>query len=83
MAAATVRSVFWRNDVPTIVEDIPALVCGSCMEQYYDDDVAEALRRLAEDGGRSDVADRSITVPVYSLKTRLIRRVLSDDVHVD
>lgn len=84
MSAATVRTTFWRDDRPAIVEDIPALVCGSCMEQFYDEDVSEALRRLAEDGFPTGAAQREISVPVFSLKERIRRRVpLPDDVYLD
>ena len=82
--AATVRTAFWRDDRPAIVEDIPALVCRSCLEQYYDDDVSEALRRLAEEGFPAEAAQRQIVVPVFSLESRLRRRAaLPDDSFVD
>jgi YgiT-type zinc finger domain-containing protein len=82
--AATVRTAFWRDDRPAIVEDIPALVCGSCMEQFYDEDVSEALRQLAEQGFPADAAQREISVPVFSLKERIRQRQpLPDDVYLD
>ena len=81
---AKVRSAFWRGDQPAIVEDIPALVCRSCLEQYYDDDVSEALRRLAEEGFPSEAARTQVLVPVFSLESRLRRRApLADDTFVD
>jgi YgiT-type zinc finger domain-containing protein len=82
--AATVRTAFWRDDRPAIVEDIPAFVCRDCLEQYYDDDVSEALRRLAEEGFPAEAAEKQIVVPVFSLQPRLRRRViLPDDSFVD
>ena len=33
----TVRSAFWHDERLVVVENIPALVCGSCGERYYDD----------------------------------------------
>src|SRR5262245_41168117 len=84
VAKATVRTAFWRDDRPAIVEDIPAVVCGNCLEQYYDDDVSEALRRLAEEGFPVEAARTQILVPVFSLESRLRRRVpLPDDSFVD
>jgi hypothetical protein len=54
------------------------------MEQFYDDDVSEALRRLAEEGFPSAKAAREIRVPVFSLAGRLPPRpVLPDDTYVD
>jgi YgiT-type zinc finger domain-containing protein len=84
MAAATVRTTFWHDDRPAIVEDIPALVCSTCMEQFYDDDVSDALRRLAEEGFPAGAAQKEIVVPVFSLKERIRRRVpLPEDSYVD
>ncbi len=56
LAAKTVRTTIWQGDRVAIVEDIPAHVCGSCMEQFYDDDVSDALRRLAEEGFPAETA---------------------------
>lgn len=84
LTEATVRTVIWQGDAAVIVEDIPAHVCGACMEQFYDDGVSEALRRLAERPVSAAEADRVATVPVFSLKTRLIAaRPASEDVLVD
>jgi len=84
MTATTVRTTFWRDDRPAIVEDIPAQVCGSCMEQFYDEDVSDALRRLAEEGFPAAAAQKEVLVPVFSLKNRIRRRVpLPDDVYLD
>ncbi|HEY7171175.1 MAG TPA: YgiT-type zinc finger protein [Vicinamibacterales bacterium] len=81
---AMVRSAFWHDNQPAIVEDIPAFVCSTCLEQYYDDDVSEALRRLAEEGFPADAARTQIVVPVFSLESRLRQRgELPDDTFVD
>jgi YgiT-type zinc finger domain-containing protein len=81
---AIVRTAFWRDNRPAIVEDIPAFVCSNCLEQYYDDDVSDALRQLAEEGFPPDAARTEILVPVFSLESRLRRRVpLPDDSFVD
>jgi YgiT-type zinc finger domain-containing protein len=84
LTEAVVRTVIWQGDVAVIVEDIPAHVCGGCMEQFYDDAVSEALRRLAERPMTVAEADRVATVPVFSLRTRLsdLRRA-SEDAVVD
>jgi YgiT-type zinc finger domain-containing protein len=84
LTEAVVRTVIWQADAAAIVEDIPAHVCGGCMEQFYDDAVSEALRRLAERPMTVAEADRVATVPVFSLRTRLsdLRRA-SEDAVVD
>ena len=84
LAATTVRTTIWQGDRVAIVEDIPAHVCEACLEQFYDDAVSEALRRLSEDGFPVAKADREITVPVFSLTGRIqLRPVLPDDTYVD
>lgn len=71
MHPAMVRTAIWRADRLYIVEDIPAQVCEPCVEQFYDDDVADALRLLIDDAGA--VPQREIQVPVYSLEGRIRR----------
>ena len=84
LAATTLRTTIWQGDRVAIVEDIPAHVCETCLEQFYDDAVSEALRRLSEDGFPAAKADREITVPVFSLSGRIHSRpVLPDDTYVD
>ena len=83
-APATVRTAIWRDDAVAIVEDIPALVCSACMEQFYGEDVSDALRRLIERGFPQSEAARRIMVPVFSLQTQLQPRApLPDDVYLD
>lgn len=79
-----VRTVLWRSDEPAIVENVPAQVCESCMEQFYDDHVSEALRKIAEGTFEAAAASRVIAVPVYSLAPPpQARRSLPDDCYVD
>jgi YgiT-type zinc finger domain-containing protein len=84
MVAETVRAVFWQGARPVIVEGIPAHVCRECMEQYYDDAVSDALRRLAEDGFPASAAVRQEQVPVFNLEGRIRERVaLPEDTFID
>jgi YgiT-type zinc finger domain-containing protein len=84
LTATTVRTTVWQGDRVAIVEDIPAHVCDACLEQFYDDAVSEALRRLAEIGFPPEQADREIQVPVFSLAGRITSRpVLPDDTYID
>ena len=84
MVAKTMRTAIWQGDRVAIVEDIPALVCGQCSEQFYDDPVSDALRRLAEDGFPAHAATSEILVPVFSLKDRIQKpKQMPEDVYVD
>lgn len=74
MRAATVRTSIWREERLVVVDDIPAQVCDHCMDQFYDDDTTEALRRLVAEDFASLQPAREIVVPVYSLEGRIERR---------
>ena len=84
LVVKTVRTTIWQGDRVAIVEDIPAHVCSSCLEQYYDEDVSDALRRLTEEGFPGEAVEREILVPVFSLEGRIrTRKALPEDSHVD
>jgi YgiT-type zinc finger domain-containing protein len=84
LTATIVRTSIWHGDRVAIVENIPAYVCSACMEQFYDDDVSEALRHLAEEGFPPAKATREILVQVFSLeRPRGTRAALPDDTYVD
>ena len=85
MHPATVKTAIWRGDRLFLVEDIPAQVCDSCREQFYDEETAETLRRLTEEGFSSVEPKKEIVVPVFSLEGRIIRgrECSEDDVFVD
>lgn len=74
MRAAVVNSAIWIDERVFVVEDIPAQVCDNCVEQFYDEDVTDAIRRLTEQGFPAAEATREITVPVFSLTGRIMRR---------
>jgi YgiT-type zinc finger domain-containing protein len=79
-----VNTAIWQGERMAVVEDIPALVCGGCREQYFDDDVSDALRVLNERGFPESEAKATRVVPVFSLEGRIrIRAPLPEDVHVD
>ncbi|MGE3507649.1 MAG: YgiT-type zinc finger protein [Vicinamibacterales bacterium] len=83
--ATTVRTAIWRSDDSlAVVEDIPARVCDRCLEQWYDEDVSDALRVLMERGFPVGDAKKVISVPVFSLEGRLRQRTeLPDDTYLD
>lgn len=73
MHRATVKTAIWRDDRVFLVEDIPAQVCDSCLEQFYDEETTDALRRLTEEGFASVEPKREILVPIFSLEGRIRR----------
>jgi YgiT-type zinc finger domain-containing protein len=74
MHPETVKTAIWRGDRLIVVEDIPAEVCDACMEQFYDEDTTEALRRLTTEAFSSASAKREVVVPIYSLEGHIVRR---------
>ena len=77
MRSATVKTAIWRDDRLFVVEDIPAQVCDSCMEQFYDEETTEALRRLTEESFSSLKPKKKVLVPIFSLEGRIVRRTSS------
>ncbi|MDH5558306.1 MAG: YgiT-type zinc finger protein [Alphaproteobacteria bacterium] len=63
-----VRSAFWHEDRLVVVEDIPAVVCGSCHEQFYDDLTVIQIDLLRGDGFPAEQAGGEIRAPVFSLR---------------
>ena len=79
MHEETVKTAIWRDERLFVVEDIPAQVCGSCMEQFYDDETTDVLRRLTEESFSSIEPQREIVVPIFSLAGRIVRRAPSEE----
>jgi YgiT-type zinc finger domain-containing protein len=65
-----VRSAFWQDDRLVVVEGIPALVCGACAEQFYDDSTVVGLDLLRGDGFPPEDARAELRVPVFSFSDR-------------
>ena len=79
MHPSMVKTAIWREDRLFVVEDIPAQVCDSCMEQYYDEETTDALRRLTEEGFASVKPKRESLVPIFSLDGQIRRRTASEE----
>lgn len=67
MRPAEVKTAIWRGERLFVVEEVPAFVCDTCVEQFYDPGVADMLRRWTQDGFPLADAQREILVPVFSL----------------
>lgn len=63
-----VRSAFWHDDRLVVVEDIPALLCGSCGEQFFDDAAAVVLDLMRGDGFEEAKARATVTAAVFSYR---------------
>jgi YgiT-type zinc finger domain-containing protein len=68
---ASVRSAFFHGDRLVVIEDIPALVCSGCNEQFYDDRTVVVLDLLRGNGFPLEEAREEIRVPVFSFRDRL------------
>lgn len=68
---AIVRSAFWHNERLVVVEDLPALLCSQCHEQFYDDGTVTILDLMRGDGFPADQANHTISVPVFSFRDQL------------
>jgi YgiT-type zinc finger domain-containing protein len=40
--------VFHKNGQTILIKDVPALICNSCGEEYFDDDTSQRLLCLTE-----------------------------------
>lgn len=78
MRPGTVKTAMWYGERLYVVEDVPAQVCDSCVEQFYDEETTDVLRRLTDDGFPSAEAKGEILVPVFSLKGRLTENATAD-----
>jgi len=65
------RSAFWHDERLVVVEDVPAIVCGACGEQFYDDATVVALDLLRGEGFPAEKARGELRVPVFSLQDRI------------
>jgi YgiT-type zinc finger domain-containing protein len=72
ISMARVRSAFFHEDRLVVIEDIPALVCAGCNEQFYDDQTVVMLDLLRGAGFPAESACDEIRVPVFSFRDRLI-----------
>jgi len=70
VSASHVRSAFWQDDRLVVVEGIPALVCGACAEQFYDDTTVVGLDLLRGEGFPAEKARTELRVPVFSFDDR-------------
>jgi len=65
-----VKSAFWHDERLVVVDGIPAIVCTTCREQYYDDTTATVLDLMRGDGFPQDQAQDELRVPVFSFRQR-------------
>ena len=83
MRAGIVKTAMWYDERLYVIEDVTAQICDKCVEQFYDEETTDALRRLTEEGFPFAEAKGEIRVPVFSLHERLSRRGGEDDADED
>lgn len=54
------------NDRLVLIDDVPALVCKGCMEQFFGEEILSKVERLRGDGLTFAKPREVIEVPVYS-----------------
>lgn len=64
-----VKSVLWDGDRLVVVEDIPALLCSACGEQFFEDRTALALDLMRGGGFPPGEAERQMTVQVFRYRS--------------
>lgn len=77
---APVRSAFWHDDRLVVVEDVPALVCNACGEQFYDDGTVLLIDRMRRTGFPPEEAIRELKVPVFSCLTFASPQMPADEI---
>ncbi len=76
---ARVRSAFWHDDRLVVIEDVPALVCNTCGEQFYDDATVRLIDRMRANGFPPEDAVGELRVPVFSCSNVSSSEILSDE----
>lgn len=62
-----VNMALWNEGALVLIEDVPARVCPTCMEQYYDDVTSFKIDKLRAGRFPPSDAKEVIEVPVFSL----------------
>ena len=81
--SAFVRSAFWHDDRLVVIEDVPALVCITCGEQFYDDGTVRLIDRMRANGFPPEDAVGELRVPVFSCSNVASSEILSDEMSSD
>lgn len=68
---ANVKSAFWHDERLVVVEDVPAVICDNCHEQYFDDRTIAVFDLLRGDGFPPEKASGELRVPVFSFRDRI------------
>ena len=58
-----VTTEYWWGEKLTLIENVPAWVCDTCGEQFFEPDVCKELDRLRD---IPPVVKKTIKVPVYN-----------------
>lgn len=69
-----VHVTMWTEKGLVVIENVPAQVCDSCQEQYYDEETGTKILELASRGFSKERIVREITVPVFSLDRMPVER---------
>lgn len=59
------NTALWRGSELIVIENIPALVCQTCGERYFEDETALVLDRMRGRQGGDGPPARVLSVPVF------------------
>lgn len=62
-----VKSVFWIDSEPIVVEGIRAKVCKRCGQQFYDDETVERIATLETSWFGAATVNNKMLVPIFCL----------------
>lgn len=71
LSGQLVKSAFWHGERLVLVDGIPALVCSSCGERFYDDATVTMLDVMRGDGFPADQAKAHLHVPIFFFAQRV------------
>lgn len=66
LSSASVSTALWEGEALSVVRNVPALVCRSCHERYFDDHTVMRLDLMRAGGFGSETAVAEWRVPVYA-----------------
>lgn len=66
LVKGTITTVFRDGSELTVIQDIPALVCPACSEEFLDDETAMRLDLMRGKGFSGQTPVDTMTVPVYA-----------------
>jgi YgiT-type zinc finger domain-containing protein len=65
-----VQMAVWTENGLVVIDEVPAIVCRDCMEQFFEEEASSAVRKLMVSGFPKSKVIRELRVPVFSLELK-------------